>query len=227
MPADLVTPVLSRRQLTMLVLLLVLSVGATAALVFGPGRGARQDLGETQRDLESAQDGIYQQLDILQQQLTTLTAQLETTQESLKVQQTGLDVARSSEQIAGQTLRSTESIRVQTTQTLGRLDRVITALGPLRRLKGDLETVVEGVRAGVELARTTLQLAQQTLQNGKDALHVARSTLDTLLRSEGIQRDLLQVARQTLAQVTEVNRKLPQPPIFPTMSDPGVAGLTN
>jgi hypothetical protein len=54
-------------------------------------------------------------------------------------------------------------------------------------------------------------------------LAVAVTTLEVLKRSERIQQDLLEVGRQTLAQVTEVNRKLPVPPVFPAASGEGAA----
>jgi len=54
------------------------------------------------------------------------------------------------------------------------------------------------------------------LRDGKPALAVAVTTLRTPRRSEQVQRDLLTVGRQTLEQVTQINRKIPTPPVFPT-----------
>ncbi|WP_460819913.1 hypothetical protein [Nocardioides korecus] len=44
-------------------------------------------------------------------------------------------------------------------------------------------------------------------------------------RSEQVQLALLAVGRQTLAQVTEINRKIPTAPIFPTTA-PGAPTTT-
>ena len=222
MPAERVVPLLSRLQKVVLAMMLVLSVTATVLVLFGPARGAREDLGAVRTDLHSTRAGIYSTLGVQRRTLARITAQLRTTQTSLEIQQEGLTVARTSQQLAGRTTRSTEAIRRQTAQTLATLRRVIAALGPLRELRGDLTTVVTGVRAGVELARTTLQVARQSLSDGRKALAVAVSTLTTLKRSEQVQRDLLEVGRQTLAQVVEINRKIPSAPIFPATT-PGSA----
>ncbi|GAB3667511.1 hypothetical protein GCM10027596_36650 [Nocardioides korecus] len=68
-------------------------------------------------------------------------------------------------------------------------------------------------------------MARQTLDVGRRALAVAVSTLSTLKRSEQVQLALLAVGRQTLAQVTEINRKIPTAPIFPTTA-PGAPTTT-
>lgn len=93
--------------------------------------------------------------------------------------------------------------------------QVVAALGPLQQLQGKMNDVVSGVQAGVALARSTLALAQQTLSTGKDALQTALVTLDTLRQSRTLQQQLLDVARQTLQQVQEINKKITGAPIFP------------
>jgi hypothetical protein len=208
-----VVPVLSRLQKLVLVGLLVLSMTATSVVLFGPARGARVDIGKVQNDLHATRGGIDSTLKVSRATLKELSAQLEVTRTSLEIQEQGLRVARSSEQIAGATASDTETIRRQTAETLRTVRQVITALGPLRELRGDVETVVKGVQAGVVLARTTLGVSRQALRDGEKALAVA---VTTLKRSEQVQRDLLTVGRQTLEQVTEINRKLPVLPVLPT-----------
>jgi hypothetical protein len=210
-----VTPVLSRRQTMILVALLVLSVAATGVVLLGPARGAREDIGHVQTDLDATRGGIRATLQVSRRTLSQLSAQLEVTQTSLEIQQEGLGVARRSQRVAGSTARATESIRRQTAETLATIRQVIAALGPLRELRGDLSTVTEGVQAGVALARSTLDVGRQALRDGKQALDVAITTLETLKRSEQVQRDLLVVGRRTLEQVVQINRKLPTPPVFP------------
>ncbi|MCW2829662.1 MAG: hypothetical protein JWP31_354 [Aeromicrobium sp.] len=216
MPPQLVLPVLSTRQRVVLVVVLVVSVGATAALVFGPARGAREDIGQVRTDLHGSRVGIYDTLAVGRRTLDKLSEQLRTTKTSLEVQQQGLAVAQSSQQVAGATLDETRDIRRQTADTLATLRRVIAALGPLADLKGDIRSVVDGVEAGVVLARTTLTVARQTLRDGQRALEVAVTTLATLRESKQIQEALLRVGRRTLHQVVEINRKIPTPPVFPT-----------
>jgi hypothetical protein len=87
--------------------------------------------------------------------------------------------------------------------------QVLAALGPLRNL-----------RAAVRLARSTLAVARQTLFTGKAGLHLALATLRTLRESRDIQAQLLEVARQTLRQTQEINRKFPIPPIFRATTNP-------
>ena len=214
-PPQLVLPVLSRRQKLILAGLLMLSLLATGVVLFGPARGAREDIGHVRTDLNATRQHTASTAVLSQRTLTKLAAELQTTQSSLKIQKQGLEVATNSERLAGNTAQTTESIRRQTAGAIASIRRVLVALGPLRRLHGDIETVVESVQAGVVLARTTLEVGRQTLRDGKRALAVAVTTLETLKHSERIQQDLLEVGRQTLAQVTEINRKLPVPPVFP------------
>jgi hypothetical protein len=214
-PPQLVLPVLSPGQKLILTGLLVLSVLATGLVLFGPARGAREDIGHVRTDLFATRQHTASTVVVSQRTLTKLAAELQTTQSSLKIQKQGLDVATSSERLAGDTAQTTESIRRQTAGAIATTTRVIAALGPLGRLRGDIDTVVESVQAGVVLARTTLDVGRQALRDGRRALAVAVSTLETLKRSERVQQDLLEVGRQTLAQVTEINRKLPVPPVFP------------
>lgn len=216
MPPEHFTPVLSRDQKLILVILLVVSMAATSAILFGPARGARQDIGGLHVDLHAARGDIHDTLGVSRRTLAEVSAQLRTTKTSLEIQEQGLGVAKSSQRIAGGAARDTETIRRQTAATLSTVRQVIAALGPLRTLRGDLSTVVRSVRAGVALAQTTLEVGRQALRDGKRALGVAITTLDTLKRSEQVQRDLLAVGRQTLQQVTEINRKIPVPPVFPT-----------
>jgi methyl-accepting chemotaxis protein len=216
MPDLSVTPVLTHRQVAVLVVLLLLSTGATAALVLGPGRGAREDLGAVRADLDRTEELIDGTLGVQRRTLDRITTQLETTRDSLRVQRVGLEIARSSGRVAGETLESTRAVERQTRTALAAVRRVVTALGPLRELRGDVEVVTTSVRTAVELARATLDVAELTLSDGREALEVARTTLSTLQRSEQVQRDLLEVSRDTLDQVVEINRKIPFPPVFPT-----------
>jgi hypothetical protein len=216
MPDLSVTPVLSRRQVAVLAVLLLLSLAATSALVLGPGRGAREDLGAVRADVDRTEELIGGTLGVQRRTLARITAQLETTRDSLRVQRVGLEIARSSGRVAGETLESTRAIEQQTRTALTAVRRVVTALGPLRELRGEVEVVAASVRTAVELARATLEVAEVALSDGREALQVARTTLVTLQRSEQVQRDLLEVARRTLEQTIEINRKIPLPPVFPT-----------
>lgn len=180
-------PVFSRRQKLILGVLLVLSVTATGLVLFGPGRGAREDLAHLRTDLHGTRAGVATTASVSRRTLDELSAELQTTQKSLEIQVQGLSVARSSQRIAGSTARSTETIRRQTVAALATTRHVLAALGPLRKLRGDVTMVTAGVQAGVALARTTLE-----------------------------------VGRQTLEQVTRINRKIPAPAVFGT----GDTGLT-
>lgn len=206
----------SRHRRAVAVVVAILAVAAVCGLLLGPGRGAREDLGQVREDLASTEDGIYRTLAVNRGTLDRITRQLRVTRDSLRIQRDGLQVARDAQAIARTGVDATEDIRSQTRQTLRTLDEVIDALGPLRRLRGDIRTVVASTEAGVDLARSTLALARTTLSTGQQALAVARRTLTTLLRSEQVQRDLLAVARQTLAEVERIDRKIPTPPVFPT-----------
>ena len=203
-----------QRILGLVVAILVLS--ATCALVFGPARGARNDIGEVRDDLDVSRQGIFETVEIGRTNLAKVTRQLRITRTSLEVQQQGLRIAGESQDIARTGVRTTERIEQQTSEALTTLRRVIRALGPLQELRGDVETVVTAVEAGVSLARTTLDVARQTLTDGRRALAIAADTLSTLERSEQVQTDLLQVARETLEEVREINRKIPGLPVFPT-----------
>lgn len=209
MPLPRVTPVLSGRQVVVLVIVGTFLLAAGCSLVFGPGRGARDDIGQVRTDLGST-------LTTAQRTLAELTTTLTLVQDSLEIQEQGLTVAKDSQDIARTGVDTTLVIRRQTSDTLTTLKQVIETLGPLQELRGDIATVVTSVEAGVELARTTLAIARQTLETGRSALAIASTTLDTLEESLAVQQALLDIGRQTLAQVTEVNRKIPFPPVFPT-----------
>jgi hypothetical protein len=211
-----VVPVLSGRQVVVLVVVGTFLLAATCSLVFGPARGARDDIGQVRTDLHASRQDVHQTLGTARRTLTRLTDTLGLVQDSLRLQQQGLDIAQESQDVARTGVDATLDIRRQTTDTLATLRRVITALGPLQELRGDLATVVDSVEAGVALARSTLAIAQQTLTTGQEALRIAGRTLATLEESRDLQVALLDVARQTLRQATEINRKIPVPPIFPT-----------
>ena len=129
--------------------------------------------------------------------------------------QQGLTVAKDSQQIAQTTAQHTGELLQQTSAMLTTVKQVVAALGPLQQLQGKINDVVSGVQAGVALARSTLALAQQTLSTGKQALQIALITLDTLRQSRTLQQQLLDIARQTLQQTQEINKKIPGAPIFP------------
>lgn len=120
MAPQLVLPVLSVRQRLVLVILLALSVAATATLVFGPGRGVREDIAHVRTDLDASRGGIYGTLAVSRRSLRQVTDQLETTKQSLEIQREGLEVARSSEQLAGRTVESTDTMTGQATGRAGR-----------------------------------------------------------------------------------------------------------
>ena len=208
---------LSRQQFGLLVLILAVLLGGTLSLIFGPARGMRTDIVHVADDLDASRDGIFNQL-------TTARTQLHLTEQSLTIQAQGLQVAVAGEKDADAAARSTQEILDQTRQALALVRQVIASLGPLDQLDVKLDSVVRNVEQGVRLARTALDVAQQTLTTGQQALVVARDTLATLKRSEQIQRQQLEVAKATLGQAREINRKIPTPPIFPTTASPAPAG---
>lgn len=201
-------PVLSRLQFGILLLIGAVLLSGTCVLIFGPARGARNDIGQVREDLTVSRRGIFGTLDTGRQTLADATAQLRLTEQSLQIQRQGLSLATGAKQ-------DTAAIRAQTEQALTTVHEVLAALGPISRLKGQLDTVVRSVEAGVSLARSALAVAQQTLANGQAALNVAITSLHELQASLAVQRQLLVVARQTLQQAREINRKIPGAPVFP------------
>jgi hypothetical protein len=201
-------------QAAILGLVVALLLAATCVLIFGPARGARNDIGQVRADLNASRRGIFGTLDVGRQTLSDATTQLRLAEQSLMIQQQGLLIATDAQQVARHAAEDTAAIRMQTEQALTTVRAVLAALGPLGELKGKVETVVKGVEAGVSLARTALAVAQQTLSNGQQALAVAVSTLHELQASLAVQRQLLVVARQTLEQARQINRKIPGAPIF-------------
>ncbi|MCU1693885.1 MAG: hypothetical protein JWM64_2976 [Frankiales bacterium] len=199
--SDVALPLMTRAQFGVLLLVGAVLLAGVLALVFGPARGMRDDIGELQTDLASSQKGIYGTLGTGREALSVTRAQLADAEQSLVLQQQGLEVAQAAEQ-------DTTAIREQTEAALRTVREVTAALGPLDQLS-------EKVDDALRLARTALQLAQQTLANGQAALAVARDTLTTLKESKAVQEQLLQVARQTLQETREINRKIPGAPVLP------------
>jgi hypothetical protein len=189
-----------RRRLTALVVCLVVTLTAGGLLLFGPARGARNDLAHVRTDLHASRSGIFRTVRVL-------TGQLETTRRLLTTQQRGLAVAKQSQRIAQTTSQRTGGLLHQTTLMAATIHQVLDALGPLRNLK-----------VGVRLARSTLAVARQTLSTGRAGLQAAIASLRTLRQSKNIQAQLLEVARQTLRVTREIDRKIPIPPIFPTVT---------
>ncbi len=200
---------MTRAQGTVLTLVLVVLLGGTLGLVFGPARGMRDDIGETQTDLASSEKAIYGTLGTGRETLSVARTQLGMAERSLMVQQEGLQVAQAAEQ-------DTTAIREQTEAALQTVREVTAALGPLDQLDEKTEAAVKAVEQGVRLAQAALRVAEQTLATGQQALVVARETLTTLKESKALQTDLLEVARKTLEQTREINRKIPGAPVFPT-----------
>lgn len=213
-----VIPQPTRRQQVLVLAAVVVWVVAAAILVFGPARGARNDLASVRSDLNGTHDSVDGALITSRRTLEQLTEQLETTQDSLKIQKQGLDIAAETQRLTSTGVGVTTDIRQQTTDTLATLRQVTSALGPLSKLDGDIDVVVDGVRAGVKLARSTLTTARQTLADGREALRLAADTLATLKESRDIQLQLLDVGRRTLTQVSELNRKFPLPLSAPVPS---------
>lgn len=211
---------LARRERAVVLIIATLLLAGACALIFGPARGARDDIAQVRTDLHHSRHDIHRTLRTARTTLDGLLQELQVTQDSLAVARRGLDVAQNSNKVAHLGLGATRTIRQKTTQTLTTVREVIAALGPLRQLTGDIHSVVLDVRTGVRLARSTLSIGRETLSTGRSALAIAATTLDTLEQSRDIQVQLLTVARQTLHQVVEVNRKIPTPAIFPT-SAPG------
>lgn len=200
---------LSRRPIILAVAIATVIFAGTCVLIFGPARGARNDISHLRVDLHASRGGIFQTLAVGRTTLTDLTQELQITEHSLAVQQQGLRVAQTSQRIARTTSTNTKLVLHQTTATLATVRRVVAALGPLKALPGKINDVVHGVQTGVVLARSTLALAQETLTTGRAALAVAYTTLHTLRESLGVQRQLLLVARRTLHQTQQLNHKIP------------------
>jgi hypothetical protein len=189
-----------QRRWLALGLIVAIVLTASGALIFGPARGARNDLAHVRTDLHASRSGIFQTVRVL-------TGQLETTQQLLLVQQRGLSVARETQRIARTASQHTDDLLNQTTMMVLTIRQVLAALRPLRHLQ-----------VAIRLARSTLAVARQTLSTGRAALQTALASLRTLRQSRDIQAHLLQVARQTLRVTREIDRKLPTPPIFPAAS---------
>lgn len=205
---------MSRRHRAALVAIAAISVAAICALLFGPARGARDDIAHVRTDLHSSRQGIY---GVLQR----TTQQLRAAEQSLEIQRQGLSIAHSSQQLARATSHNTADLLDQTTSTLALVRRVVTQLGPLQQLGADVHAALSSVEAGVAIARSALAVAQQTLTTGRQALAVAVTTLQTLQHSEQIQQQLLDVARQTLEQTQQINRRLALLPVLPAPTATG------
>lgn len=206
-------PLVTKRQLGLLLLILAVLLGGTCALVFGPGRGMRTDIVHVSDDLDASRRGIFNQLTIARTQLAA-------TETSLKIQEQGLQVALAGEHDAKSAAQSTQQILDQTREALQLVREVTQSLGPINQLGDKVDSVVRNVEQSVRLARAALQVAEQTLATGQQALAVAKDTLTILKRSEQIQVQLLAVARATLQQTREINRKIPGAPIFPPSPAP-------
>jgi hypothetical protein len=192
----------TRRQFQLLLLIGAVLLAGTCVLIFGPARGARNDIGQVRADLSASRSGIFGTL-------ADANAQLEIAEQSLQTQQQGLALASA-------TSTDVHEVRVQTDEALNIVRDVLKALGPISELKGQFDTVVKSVEVGVVLARAALSVAQQTLDTGVEALGVAKKTLHELQVSRALQQQLLDVARQTLEQTRQINAKFPGAPVFPT-----------
>jgi len=204
-------PLVTRRHRGLAAVIAFVLLAGTLALIFGPARGMRTDIVNVSDDLDASRDGIFLQLD-------TARTQLGLTEQSLMVQEQGLVVAVEAEKDTTVAAQSTQEILTQTREALTLVREVTQALGPLDQLPEKIGTVVRSVEQALEVARATLAIAQQTLETGRQALAVAQDTLATLKRSEQIQAQLLQTARETLEQTRQINAKIPGAPIFPTAS---------
>ena len=199
-------PVMTRRQFSVLMLIMAVLLGGTLALIFGPARGIRTDIVNVSDDLDASRDGIFLQLD-------TARTQLGLTEQSLEIQEAGLEVAVEAERDTTVAAQSTRELLEETRATLKLVREVTQSLGPEVGQKVDM--LVRDVQQAVAIARQTLAVAQQTLATGRETLAVARDTLATLKRSEQIQIELLRTAK-------EINRKIP-PPVLPAPPSPAPA----
>ena len=135
----------------------IVALAGVLVLVFGPARGARDDIAAVRANVTSARVGIYKTLNTQQAALQRLTKQLHTLRLSLRVQAASLHTAR--------------------------------------RTSGDVSRLVRE-------ARTTEVSAVQIL-------HRAEVTVSQLQQSRRIQHELLTIARLTLQQTRQINRKIP------------------
>src|ERR1700712_729872 len=127
----LVHHVAQRRNVVLLVALLAIVATAIGALVFGPARGARDDIGHVRTDLHGTHTTLQATLRTTRASLARTTALLHSTETALTVSRQGLTVARQSEQLAGTTTANTTMLVQQTGSTLTTVQQVVTALGPL------------------------------------------------------------------------------------------------
>lgn len=92
----------------------------------------------------------------------------------------------------------------------------LLAAGPLRGVRADIaaqKVDVDAQRAIVgkqlEALRTQLEITRRQLDIATEQLELARKQGRLTVDLVGMQRELLQIARRTLAQVEEINRKTP------------------
>lgn len=200
---------MTRPQFRLMLVIGAVLLAATSALVFGPARGARNDIAQTRADLHVSRHGIFSTLDVGRATLADATTQLRLAEQALQLQKQGLAIAAS-------TSADTHDVRQRTDEALQTVRQVLQALGPLTELKGRLDGAIRAVEAGVALARTALTVAEQTLDTGRQTLGLTRLMLHELEVSRSIQQELLTVARLTLEQARQINAKIPGAPIFPT-----------
>ena len=202
-------PLLTSRHRGLAVAISLVLLAGILALIFGPARGMRNDIGHVSGDLNASRHGIFLQLDAARTQLGMAES-------SLKIQEQGLAVAVQTQKDTSSASQSTQDLLLQTREALQLVRDVTKALGPLDQLGKKVDSLATNVEQTVRLAQATLQVAQQTLNTGQQALAVAQDTLATLKRSEQLQVDLLETAKATLEQTRQINAKTPGVPVFPT-----------
>ena len=119
-----------------------------------------------------------------------IAAQLTTLESQLQVVTLQLDEARSTRELTEQNLAEVTRTRQLTEQ----------GLAEARRTRELAEQTLEQARAGLELAQRTL-VAVESIEGDVE------TAVALLQEQAALTRELLQVARATLEQVREINRK--------------------
>jgi hypothetical protein len=123
-------------------------------LIFGPARGARDDIAAVRGDLRGSHIGIDRTLDTQRMALRRLTAQLATLRQSLRVQSAALHTAR-------HTGRGVEAILEQARQT-----QQTTAL-----ILRQAQLTLAQLEQSRNLQSQLLDVARQTLQQTRQINH--------------------------------------------------------
>jgi len=161
---------MNRRPLAVLALLVLAPTGGGAALLCGPARGARQDIGFLRDDLRGARGGVAATRDNTTAQLALTRSQLDLTGRQLDVTEQGVVVVRDLLRVS----KDTRAITARSFEDLERgLDLVNQGVAVARSLLAAVRPLARQGLQGLAFARQALAVAQGT----DAALAAALSTL--------------------------------------------------